>query len=58
VRNNFKFYYKLTPYLAGLIKRNGLFVHDKNTKAKKYRPKIIILFNLADKSLAENYLFY
>jgi hypothetical protein len=28
-------------------------VHDKNYKSKKYRPKIIIVFNLADKPLAE-----
>lgn len=30
-----------------------ILVHDKNTKAKKYRPKIIIVFNLTDKPLAE-----
>jgi hypothetical protein len=28
-------------------------VHDKNSKSKKFRPKIIIVFNLADKPLAE-----
>jgi hypothetical protein len=27
-------------------------VHDKNSKSKKFRPKIIIVFNLADKPLA------
>ena len=46
--------YKLAPYLAGLIEGDGsIIVHDKNTKAKKYRPKIIIVFNLTDKPLAE-----
>jgi len=45
---------KLAPYLAGLIEGDGcIIVHDKKTKAKKYRPKIIITFNLTDKSLAE-----
>jgi len=41
-------------YLAGLIEGDGhIAVHDKNSKSKKYRPKIIIRFNLADKPLAE-----
>ena len=54
VRNNSNYSYKLAPYLAGLIEGDGcILVHDKNTKAKKYRPKIIIVFNLADKPLAE-----
>jgi hypothetical protein len=45
---------KLAPYLAGLIEGDGcIIVHNKNTKAKKYRPKIIITFNLTDKPLAE-----
>lgn len=45
---------KLAPYLAGLIEGDGcILVHDKNSKAKKYRPKIIIVFNLADKPLAD-----
>jgi hypothetical protein len=44
----------LGPYLAGLIEANGSFaIHDKNSKAKKYRPKILIVFNLSDKPLAE-----
>jgi LAGLIDADG DNA endonuclease family protein len=44
--------------LAGLIEGDGsIIVHDKNTKAKKYRPKIIIVFNLADKPLAEKLSF-
>jgi len=46
--------YKLAPYLAGLIEGDGcIIVHNKNTKTKKYRPKIIIIFNLVDKPLAE-----
>jgi hypothetical protein len=45
---------KLGPYLAGLIEGDGhIAVHDKNSKSKKYRPKIIIVFSLADKPLAE-----
>ena len=52
------FYYKLAPYLAGLIEGDGcIIVHDAKTKAKKYRPKIIIVFNLADKPLAEKLSF-
>ena len=44
----------LGPYLAGLIEGDGhIAVHDKNSNSKKYRPKIIITFNLADKPLAE-----
>lgn len=45
---------KLGPYLAGLIEADGSFaVHDKNSKAKKYTPKIIIVFSLNDNPLAE-----
>ncbi len=45
---------KLGAYLAGLIEADGSFaVHDINSKAKKYSPKIIIVFNLSDKPLAE-----
>jgi len=45
---------KLGPYLAGLIEANGSFaVHDKNSKAKKYAPKIILVFSLNDNPLAE-----
>jgi hypothetical protein len=45
---------KLGAYLAGLIEADGSFaIHDKNSKAKKYRPKILIVFNLNDKLLAE-----
>jgi hypothetical protein len=43
----------LGPYLVGLIEAYGSFaIHDKDSKAKKYRPKILIVFNLSDKSLA------
>ncbi len=45
---------KLGHYLAGLIEADGSFaVHDINSKAKKYSPKIIIVFSLSDKPLAE-----
>jgi hypothetical protein len=44
----------LGSYLAGLIEADGSFaIHDKDSKAKKYLPKIIIVFNLADIPLAE-----
>lgn len=42
------------PYLAGLIEADGsIAVHDKQSKTKKYRPMIIIVFSLADKPLAD-----
>ena len=42
------------PYLAGLIEGDGhIAVHDKNSKSKVYRPKILIVFNIHDKPLAE-----
>jgi hypothetical protein len=48
--------YKLRSYLAGLIEGDGTFaIHDKNSTAKKYRPMIIIVFNINDLPLA-NYL--
>jgi hypothetical protein len=41
-------------YLAGLIEGDGhIAVHDKNSKSKVYRPKIIIVFNIHDRPLAE-----
>jgi hypothetical protein len=41
-------------YLAGLIEGDGdIAVHDKNSKSKVYRPKIIIVFNINDRPLAE-----
>lgn len=44
----------LGSYLAGLIEADGSFaIHDINSKAKKYLPKIIIVFSLADIPLAE-----
>lgn len=46
--------YKLGPYLAGLIEANGSFaIHDINSKAKKYTPKIVVVFNLNDNPLVE-----
>jgi hypothetical protein len=45
---------KLGAYLAGLIEADGSFaVHDKNSKAKKYAPKLFIVFSLNDNLLAE-----
>lgn len=45
---------KLGPYLAGLIEADGSFaVHDKDSKAKKYAPKIVLVFSLNDNPLAE-----
>lgn len=42
------------PYLAGLIEADGsIAVHDADSKGQKYRPKIIVVFSLADKPLAE-----
>ena len=43
----------LGPYLAGLIEADGSFaVHDKNSKAKPYNPKILVVFSLPDRPLA------
>jgi len=45
---------QLGSYLAGLIEGDGTFsVHDKKSTAKKYSPKIIIVFKKADLPLAE-----
>lgn len=45
---------KLGPYLAGLVEADGsIAVHDKNSKAKRYAPKIIVVFSLNDEPLAE-----
>ena len=44
---------KLAPYLAGLIEGDGhIAVHDKNSKSKEFRPKVLIVFNEKDKPLA------
>ena len=44
----------LGPYLAGLIEADGSFaIHDINSKAKPYNPKIIVVFSLPDKPLAD-----
>ena len=44
---------KIGPYLAGLIEADGsIAVHSKDSNAKKYRPKILVVFNLADQPLA------
>ena len=45
---------KIGPYLAGLIEADGsIAVHDKGSNAQKYRPKILVVFSLADKPLAD-----
>jgi len=45
---------KIGSYLAGLIEADGSFaIHSKDSNAKKYIPKIIIVFSLADKPLAK-----
>jgi hypothetical protein len=45
---------KLGAYLAGLIEADGsIAVHDVNSNAKKYRPKILIVFAVSDKPLAD-----
>ena len=47
----FSFY--LQSYLAGLIEGDGhIAVHDKKSKSKVFRPKILIVFNIHDKPLA------
>src|SRR6266516_7655963 len=44
----------LGAYLAGLIEADGSFaIHDIKSKANRYLPKIIIVFNLNDELLAE-----
>lgn len=44
---------KLGAYLAGLIESDGtIAVHNKDSKTKKYNPKIAIVFNLVDEPLA------
>jgi heme/copper-type cytochrome/quinol oxidase subunit 1 len=49
-----KLRFKLGAYLAGLIEADGSFaIHNKDSKAKKYTPKIFIVFNLNDKPFAE-----
>ena len=45
---------ELGPYLAGLIEGDGTFaIHNIKSTSKKYRPKIIIVFKLADLPLAK-----
>lgn len=54
-QDNFEFLRaRLGNYLAGLIEADGSFaVHDKNSKSKRYTPKILIVFSLNDIPLAE-----
>lgn len=54
VNTNKERYGFLGPYLAGLIEADGsIAVQAKESKAKKYRPMLIIVFSLADKPLAD-----
>lgn len=44
--------------MAGLIEADGsIAVHNKNTKSKMYRPKILVVFSLPDKPLADRLAF-
>jgi hypothetical protein len=44
---------KIGPYLAGLIEADGsIAVHNKDSNAKKYHPKFIVVFSTADEPLA------
>lgn len=46
--------FKIGSWLAGLIEADGSFaIHDKNSKSKRYLPKILIVFSLNDSPLAE-----
>jgi len=48
---------KWGPYLAGLVEADGsIAVHDKDSKAKRYLPKILIVFSLDDTPLANKLL--
>ena len=51
---NLKFNINFCSYLAGLIEGDGTFaIHSKESTAKKYSPKIIIVFKEADLPLAQ-----
>jgi hypothetical protein len=52
--NNKNLGLKLGPYLAGLIEGDGSFAIDHvNSKSKPSNPKILIVFNINDKPLAD-----
>jgi hypothetical protein len=58
LNEEFKLRQRLGSYLAGLIESDGtIAVHDKESKSKKYNPKIIVVFNLADEPLAQKLAF-
>lgn len=49
---------KIGCYLAGLIESDGsIAVHNENSAAKRYCPKILIVFNIADEPLANKLAF-
>ena len=48
---------KIGQYLAGLIEADvSIAVHNKDSKTKKYNPKIAIVFNIMDEPLAKKLL--
>jgi hypothetical protein len=52
--SNLKFNINFCSYLAGLIEGDGTFaIHSKESTAKKYSPKIIIVFKEADLPLVQ-----
>lgn len=54
LRKYSNFSVNIAPYLAGLIEGDGhIAVHNKESKSKVFRPKILIVFNMNDKPLAE-----
>lgn len=53
-QSNYNYGIKWGSYLAGLIEGDGhIAVHDKKSNSKKFRPKIIIVFNINDTPLAQ-----
>lgn len=49
---------KIGPYLAGLIEADGsIAVHSKYSNGQRYRPKILVVFSLADEPLAKKLAF-
>lgn len=49
---------KIGPYLAGLIEADGsIAVHSKDSNGQRYRPKILVVFSLADEPLAKKLAF-
>jgi hypothetical protein len=54
LKNDCSLSHELGSYLAGLIEGDGTFaVHNKESSAKKYQPKIILVFKKSDLPLAQ-----